>query len=236
MEPNHGVTGKKPEPQDSKAWRFVVRLLAWAEGNPPQALLYREVRDPFQKLCLSILLQRARPRQAEEACRRLFSVLPTVRDVAEAPKELIAELVRPAGMQNLRAERLKALANALIQEYGGKIPENREELLRLPGVGEYAADLTLCWVFGWDVVVIDSNVLRILRRVGLIRRDGEARRVLERIIPKGLRKSFNFILINFGGQVCRPVRPRCRECVLRDLCDHFNVEVRGVSPLSPAHP
>ena len=199
---------------------FVSRLLAWADRTPPRDFAYRHETDPFRKLCLAILLQRARPPQVDKAYKRLFTVLPTIRDIANASPEQIAELIKPSGIHRVKAERLRGLAKILLNQYDGRVPQSREELLRLPGVGSYAADVVLAWAFDQDICMVDTNVCRILRRVGFIEKEKEAKSVLNEIIPKGLRKKFNLIFIEFGGLVCRPLKPLCHRCTLMDICQY----------------
>ncbi|KPV65425.1 MAG: G/T mismatches repair enzyme [Candidatus Bathyarchaeota archaeon BA1] len=199
---------------------FVTKLLEWADKATFRDFTYRHETDAFRKLCLSVLLQRARPPQVDEAYKRLFTFLPTIKDVTNAPKGQIAELIRPSGMHQIKAERIRKLAEIILNQYNGRVPQNKEELLELPGIGEYAADVVLAWAFNQDVTMIDTNVYRILKRVGLIKEEGEARTILERLIPEGYRRRFNLIFIEFGGLICKPIKPRCPNCTLRDICHY----------------
>lgn len=119
-------------------------------------------------------------------------------------------------MYDIKAKWLREIAEILLNQHEGKVPPNREELLKPPGIGDCAADVVLAWAFGLDVVMVDTNVYRILRRVGFIKEEKEAKKVLERIIPKNHRRRFNLIFIEFGGLMCKPVRPLCHSCVLKD--------------------
>jgi len=202
------------------AHTFVTKLLEWAEKATFRDFTYRRETDSFRKLCLSVLLQRARPPQVDASYKRLFSVLPTMQDVARASSKQIAELIRPAGMYNVKAGGLQKLARILMDQHDGKVPQNRDELLRLPGIGEYAADVVLAWVFNQNVIMVDTNVCRVLKRVGLVKEEKEARGLLEKIVPEGHRKRFNLIIIEFGGLVCKPMKPLCYECVLREICQY----------------
>jgi len=111
---------------------FIAKLLEWANETPFREFAYRHETDPFRKLCLAVLLQRARPPQVDKAYKRLFVSLPTMRDIANAPTRQISELIRPSGMHQVKAERTQRLAKILLNQYNGRVPENREELLRLP--------------------------------------------------------------------------------------------------------
>lgn len=199
---------------------FITKLLEWSDETPFRDFAYRHETAPFRKLCLAVLLQRAHPPQVDMAYKRLFVNLPTMQDIADAAAKQIAELIKPSGMHQIKAERIQRLAKILLSQYDGKVPQNREELLSLPGIGEYAADVVLAWAFDQDVIMIDTNVHRVLRRVGFVKEEGEARAVLERLIPREYRRRFNLIFIEFGGLVCKPIKPRCHDCVLRDLCQH----------------
>jgi len=154
---------------------FVAKMLEWAENVTFRDFTYCRETDAFSKLCLSVLLQRTRPPQVDVAYKRLFSVLPTMQDVAKASSKQVAELIRPVGTYNVKAGRLQKLARILMDRRDGRVPQNRNELLKLPGIGEYAADVVLAWVFNQDVIMIDANVCRILKRVGLVNKEKEAR-------------------------------------------------------------
>jgi len=188
--------------------------------------------DPFRSLVRIILSQNTSYRNeaaAYDLLERDIGVTPEA--LALAPVERIAEAIRPAGMHNRRSGTLKAVAEAVLDRYGGDLapvlrrpyPEAREELMDLPGVGRKTADVLLMFDGGRAVVPVDRHIFRIARRLRLVPEDAaydDVRRVLEAAAPPGRHEDVHVLLIRFGREVCRARRPRCGDCFLNDLCPH----------------
>ena len=200
----------------------VVRLLEkWgSEEMDWYRLSYRRRKwDKFGLLCLVILLQRTRAERVDRAYGRFFERFPTVEKLAESSYEEVEELLKELGLglYRVKARRLVDMARKLVRDYGGRVPTSREELLKLPGVGEYTVDILSKELLGEDSVAVDSNVLRCLRRLGIARRIEEAKKVLSEILPEGKRSRFSRILMEFGMTVCK-AKPECGRCPLRKYC------------------
>jgi A/G-specific adenine glycosylase len=126
---------------------------------------------------------------------------------------------------NIRPLRLRAIARTAVRRYGGRLPDTREELLALKGVGAYTAGAVLSFAFGRQAAVVDTNVRRVLRRVWL----GERRRVrdravwelAERLLPRGRAYDFNQALMDLGATVCTARAPRCGACPLARICASY---------------
>lgn len=122
------------------------------------------------------------------------------------------------------AEKIKSLATDIVARFSGNIPSTRNELLNLPGIGDYIADAVLCFAFGQPVVVVDWNVARFICRFFGIKAKGEARRdkkVLEyarRMIPQSHIREFNWALLDLSALVCKPRKPLSSICPLRAWC------------------
>ena len=180
-------------------------------------------RDPYRVLKRTILPQRTRNESTDEATARLFSEYPTMEDVAYAPVEKLEQLVRKAGFYHVKARRIREVSRILLEEYGGRVPDDIDELLKLPGVGRKTANCVLVYAFNKPVVPVDTHVHRISNRIGLVntRTPEETERVLMEVIPRKYWIELNDLMVQFGQDICRPVGPRHEECPIADECDYY---------------
>jgi endonuclease-3 len=197
--------------------------------------------DPFRSLVRIILSQNTNYRNEATAYTRLEEIVGvTPRSLTEAPVDEIAEAIRPAGMYRQRSMRLKQVARAVIDRYNGDInevinrsyPEAREELMTLPGVGEKTADVLLLFDAGKEIIPVDRHIFRITKRLGIVCNNAkydEVRTALEDAAPPGRHEDIHVLLIQFGRDLCRARRPRCRECFLSDLCPYPNGEQKTIN-------
>jgi len=151
-----------------------------------------------------------------------FEKFSNIKTLAKANVSDIEITIRRLGFQKQRARQFKEMARTIVDHYDGKIPSDKESLLRLSGVGDYVANAVLCFAFNRDVPIVDMNVRRVVRRFFGWKNiaDKEIERRLSRIIPKGKAKQFNWGIIDFSSQVCSR-KPKCNKCFLSDLCSHL---------------
>ncbi len=182
-----------------------------------------EDRDPYRVLIRTILSQRTRDENTDEATARLFSEYPTMEDVAYAPVEKLEQLVRKAGFYHVKARRIREVSRILLEEYGGRVPDDIAELLKLPGVGRKTANCVLVYAFNKPAVPVDTHVHRISNRIGLVntRTPEETERALMEVIPRKYWIELNDLMVQFGQDICRPVGPRHEECPIADECDYY---------------
>lgn len=132
---------------------------------------------------------------------------------------------------------MKRLGEKLVKDFDGGVPKERSQLTSLPAVGEYVADAVLCFAFGEDVAIVDSNVCRVIGLVfglkprGEARRDPSYRKIAERCIPKGRCREFNWALIAPASAICAPRNPKCRMCSLSNICDFHASLITKKKPL-----
>ncbi|WP_323735671.1 endonuclease III [Methanosphaera sp. ISO3-F5] len=186
-----------------------------------------EDQTPYQVLIRTILSQRTRDENTDKATESLFKVYPTMEEVAEAPVEEIAQLVRQAGFYNVKAARIKEVSNILLDEYGGIVPDNIKELMKLPGVGRKTANCVLVFGFQKDAIPVDVHVHRISNRLGLVhtKEPEETEDVLREIVPQEYWLPINDLMVQFGQNICKPINPQHMECPFTDLCELYNTEL-----------
>ncbi len=178
-------------------------------------------RYPFKVLVKTILSQRTRDENTDEASRRLFSAgYDTPERLAKADPEDLYDLVKPAGMFRQKAERLIEVAKILLERYGGKVPDDLESLLSLPGVGRKTANIVLYVGFKKPALAVDTHVHRISNRLGWVRTKSpeETEKELREILPPDLWGPINGSMVEMGRRVCTPRNPKCDICPLREVC------------------
>ena len=183
-----------------------------------------EEQTPYEVLVRTILSQRTRDENTDKATESLFSVYSTMEEVADAPVEDIAELVRQAGFYNVKAGRIKEVSNILLEEYGGEVPDTVEELVKLPGVGRKTANCVLVFGFQKDAIPVDVHVHRISNRLGLVHTNEpeETEEVLREIVPQEYWLPINDLMVQFGQNICKPINPQHMECPFSDFCLEYN--------------
>jgi len=198
--------------------RLLVRVLKRYAG---------EIRpgNPWQVLVSCVLSQRTKEEKTAEASRRLFSRARTPEELEKLGLRELEKLIKPAGFYRQKARRLKEIAKILLERYGGTVPRTREELLKLPGVGWKTSAVVLSYGWGIPIIAVDTHTARISKRLGLVRPDAgpeDVRKRLEGVFRKQDWLIVNLGMVNFGRQVCRPIRPRCEECPLKRICKFYN--------------
>ena len=152
---------------------------------------------------------------------KLFAAFPTPQAMAQATPAAIEEYIRSTGFYRSKAKSIHGAAKRLVEVYGGKVPETMDELLTLPGAARKTANVVLGVAFGKaEGVVVDTHVLRLSNRLGLVD-SGDPKKVeqeLMRILPRERWIQFSHEMIHHGRQVCDARKPKCGVCPLEDLC------------------
>ena len=158
----------------------------------------------------------------------LFEKYPNVAALADAAVEDIEEIVRPCGLGKSKARDISACMKMLRDEYGGKVPEDFDALLKLPGVGRKSANLIMGDVFGKPAIVTDTHCIRLVNRIGLVDGIKEPKKVemaLWKIIPAEEGSDFCHRLVMHGREVCTArTKPYCDRCCVNDICKKVGVE------------
>ena len=179
--------------------------------------------DQAWKLLVSVrLAAQCTDARVNQVVKGLFEKYPDVDALAEAPVEEIEKIVRPCGLGNSKARDISACMKMLKEEYGGKVPDQFEELLKLPGVGRKSANLIMGDVFGNPAIVTDTHCIRLTNRMGLVDQIKDPKKVemeLWKIIPPEEGSEFCHRLVWHGREVCTArTRPYCDKCCIKDIC------------------
>ena len=202
------------------------RLVKWY-GKHARDLPWRTNPTPYRVLVSEVMLQQTVVGTVLAYFERWLERFPNPEALAAAGERDVLTLWEGMGYYR-RALRLREAAGLVMAEYGGRIPSDRAALRRLPGVGPYIAAAVLSFAFGQDVAAVDANAVRVFMRLtGMDGTGREAavksavRECAEAGLPPGHSSAFNQGVMDFGSLICRPRRPRCDECFLRDRCAAF---------------
>lgn len=194
-------------------------VLAW--GTPRlRDLPWRHRRDPWQILVAEVMLQQTQAERVVPKWDDFLDRFPTPFDCAEASLADVLRLWQGLGYPR-RARNLHEAARTIVRRHGGRLPDDLEALLLLPGVGPYTARAVLAFAFERDVAVVDTNIARILARsVGERLTPKRAQLAADSLVPTGGGWVWNQVLMDLGAIVCRP-QPRCSECPITQSCAWF---------------
>ena len=221
---------------------IVAPLLEWY-GKNARKLPWRDEPAPYRVWVSEIMLQQTRVEAVKPYFERFVRELPDVRALAEVPEERLLKLWEGLGYYS-RARNLQKAAKLVLSQYGGRLPQEVEELRTLPGVGEYTAGAVASIGFGRPEPAVDGNVLRVLARLtadGRDIRDPAAKRraaeALRGIYPVGRCGDFTQALMELGATVCLPNgAPLCGECPLSALCEGYGTGRAASLPVSAPKP
>ena len=159
---------------------------------------------------------------------KLYEKFPTIEALAAADVDEIEEIVRPCGLGRSKARDISLCMKMLMEEFGGKVPEDFDALLKLPGVGRKSANLIMGDVFGKPAIVTDTHCIRLTNRMGLVDGIKEPKKVemaLWKIIPPEEGSDFCHRLVYHGRDVCTArTKPYCEKCCLADICPKVGIE------------
>ena len=193
---------------------------------PVVDLINVQTRSAFKVLVATILSARTKDEVTSAASKRLFKAAPDATSLAALPREKIQKLIFPVGFYKSKAAYLSKLPRAL-DTFGGKVPDDIDDLVTLPGVGRKTANLVRAVAFDKDAICVDTHVHRIMNIWGYVKTKNplETERALRKKLPRIHWKEINTLLVAFGQGTCRPVSPHCHRCVLKKWCPQI-----GVSP------
>ncbi len=198
--------------------RQIFERLRAANPRPTTELAYR---TPFELLVAVVLSAQATDRSVNAATPALFAAAGTPQKMAALGAAGIEPYVHTIGLFRTKAKNLAELSRLLVAQHGGEVPADREALERLPGVGRKTASVVLNTAFGQPTVAVDTHIFRVANRTGLAPgKDPLAveRQLLKFTPPEFLQDAHHWLILH-GRYVCLARRPKCPQCLIRDLCD-----------------
>lgn len=204
--------------------KFRRKIIEWYKKNG-RIYPWRKTKDPFRILIAEMMLRRTKADQVVPVYEQFFNEYPDVDSLAEAKQETLEKILYPLGLK-WRIPAFRMIAREVREKYHSKIPETREELMSLPGVGEYVAGAVLSIAYGKKEWLVDSNIVRIFKRYFGIRTSKEGRRdkhVIEMAKMYASGKDpgrATMGILDITALVCKPGKPFCEKCPLREHCHY----------------
>ena len=199
-------------------------VLNYFQQEQPDPETELKHRGPFELLVAVMLSAQCTDKRINMVTPALFDAYPTPQAMASASIEEILEYVKSVSYPNSKAAHLLAMAQKLVEEYDGQVPDNMKELTSLPGVGRKTANVVMGAAFGKATIPVDTHVYRVSHRLGLSQGKSpeDVERDLMRHIPAELRfKAHHWILLH-GRYVCKAQRPDCLNCAIQKYCKQYN--------------
>lgn len=196
----------------------IISVFSKKYPNPECALIHM---NPWELLVATILSAQCTDKRVNMVTPDLFKKYPTAKETAKANIEELEELIKSTGFYHNKAKNIKACAEVLINQYNGTIPQNIEEMIKLPGVGRKTANVVLGNAFGIaSGVVVDTHVSRISQKLGLTKETDPVKieSDLKKIVPQKYWIAFSHWLVFHGRERCIARRPQCDKCELEKIC------------------
>ncbi len=216
-------------------------IIAYFKQQMPEAESELHYADPFQLLVAVVLSAQCTDKRVNMTTPALFEAFPTPQAMAAATAEEIYPYIRSISYPNNKAKHLAAAARMICTEFGGEVPDDLEQLQRLPGVGRKTANVLGAVLWNREVMPVDTHVFRVAERIGLTTRSKtplQTERTLSTHIPGALLPVAHHWLILHGRYVCTARAPKCAACGIRPWCrDHARREAAAASdPTQPTQP
>lgn len=214
---------------DKDQFRQVVKILEkrYLTGSKPEHV--SDV-DPFKILVGALLSHRTRDEMTDIAYNELFNRYKNPAELADADVREIAKTIKRVGFYRQKAKRIKKIARIIYGERGGRVPESREELMKLPGVGPKTADIVLSAAFSKPEVAVDTHVQAVAVRLGIASEKAgyeEIKRNITTLAAEEDLPIINHLFVSFGREVCKKPRPKCSICPITTFCKYYQTWVKA---------
>jgi endonuclease-3 len=210
-------------PQEKKSLRTrvaaILERLTKAFPDPATALRFS---NPLELLVATVLSAQCTDERVNQVTRSLFKEYRTAKDYAQADRSTLEEQIRPTGYYRQKANSIQGICKGLLERFEAEVPPLLEELVTLHGVGRKTANLVLSEAFGIPGIIVDTHVKRVAGRIGLTRETDPVKIEFDLMdfVPREDWSRLCNLLIWHGRKTCVARKPKCPQCIIRDLCDY----------------
>ena len=199
----------------------ILKILKDTYDKPQTVLNYS---NPFELLIAVIMSAQTTDKQVNNVTKDLFKKFKGPEDFASLEPEELEEHIKGIGLYRNKSKYIVKACQILIDEYGGQVPQERKELMKLPGVGRKTANVVTSIIFGKDAIAVDTHVFRVSNRIGLADSENvrETEEDLMEVIPQKLWSPAHHWLIFHGRNICKARRPKCLECSVKEYCNYYH--------------
>lgn len=203
----------------------IFEILSKNNENPKTELVYK---NDFTLLVAVILSAQATDISVNIATKPLFEIYDTPKKILELGNEGLKKYIKSIGLYNSKAKNIMALCQILISDYNSKVPDNFEQLVKLPGVGRKTANVVLNCLFGLPTMAVDTHVFRVAKRVGLAKGStpkAVEKELLQIIDGKWLNHAHHWLILH-GRYICKARKPDCDICPIKEYCEYYKLAPR----------
>lgn len=199
------------------------------EKTYPDATVTLDFKTPHELLVAAILAAQCTDERVNLTTPALFEKYPDVEAFAKANPAELEEMIKPTGFFRNKAKAIIESARQIVQDYGGKVPDKIDDLVKLAGVGRKTANLIVGTVYGQPAIIVDTHVTRVSQRLGLTNQKdpGKIEIDLRKILPEDKMTHFNHLIVAHGRSICKAPTPLCGACPLLDLCPFGQEKMKG---------
>lgn len=182
--------------------------------------------EAFRILISCLLSLRTQDKNTEIASRKLFEVADTPKEIIKLPLKQLEKLIFSSGYYKNKAKTIKHVSEIILKDYKGKVPDTREDLESIKGIGPKTANIVLAFAYGKNVLPIDAHCHRIPNRIGWVKTKTPVQTEIElgKILPEEYWADFNAIFVQFGKTICVPISPKCSQCPIAKYCPRIGVQ------------
>ncbi|MFO7814275.1 MAG: endonuclease III [Halanaerobiales bacterium] len=207
----------------------IKKIIQYFEGrypNPKTALNYE---TPFQLLIATIMSAQTTDVQVNKVNKKLFKKYKEPSDFANLSVKDLQKEIQSIGLYKNKSKYIIDTSQRIVEEYDGKVPKSRKELIKLSGVGRKTANVVLANAFDQETIAVDTHVFRVSNRLGLVDNDkrDQVEQDLMDVVPGNYWTKFHHWLIFHGREVCKARKPRCEECEISSYCDYYQNQIQG---------
>ncbi len=206
----------------------VKEVLMILEELYPHAKAELNFSNPFELLIATILSAQCTDVRVNKVTEKLFRKYKTPEDYLKLTEEELGEKIRSCGFYNNKSKNILGTCEMLVKEYDGKVPDTREELMKLPGVGRKTANVVLSNAFFKEAIAVDTHVFRVSNRIGLSNSSNvlDTEKDLMGNIEKNMWSKAHHLLIFHGRRICKARKPLCEKCPLDSYCIYYKENVQ----------
>ncbi|MGD9304948.1 MAG: endonuclease III [Desulfobacterales bacterium] len=204
----------------------IIRILKKEVQRFPKPAVGHYIQSPFTVLVSCLLSLRTQDKTTSAASERLFHLARTPHAMAKLPGLIIEKAIYPVGFYNTKAKNIKKICSLLLSEYNGRVPDDIDELLKLPGVGRKTANLVITLGYNKPGICVDTHVHRITNRWGYVqtKTPEQTEMALREKLPPRYWIIINDLLVAYGQNLCKPISPFCSQCKIESYCNRLGVK------------
>ena len=206
--------------------QFKILLKNYKQSRRPTLRRTSEYVTPFQVLISCLLSLRTQDKNTEKASNSLYAVAKTPEEISKLPIKTLEKLIFSSGYYKKKARIIKEVSKVILEEFNGRVPDTKEELMSIKGVGPKTANIVLSFAYGKNVIAIDSHVFIVSNRLGWVntKKPETTEEALMKVLPSKYWREVNTTLILFGQTICLSNSPRCSKCPISSSCKKINVK------------